>query len=659
MLEQNSSYSRHPEKLRIFSSPLVPNWTDNRATDESEKSTAEPRTDHGVKHAHSLPQFKRHNEPTLLEIFYDLFFAANYNVFSDTMQVTNHAKFKASVGYFCLLWLTWFEVALFDVRYATDSIFARFTRAIQLGVLVGFVVVTPKFDPTDQDRDTMRAMSLILAVSRACLAVEYASITWHVRKYKKAHLGLYLQIALHAAAALVCLGIAFCFEDGKRSRVYMTWYFISGAEAIGSLLLSNFYRVASLTETHLMKRMTLLTVMIMGNGIEQLAHEVVTIVRNPGAWDATTIGLVTAGAATIYFVFLIYFDWLRSSLYLPPIRQQIWTCLHLPFHLALVLFMQGFTQYLIWSKIVSQVKRLIVIADPSDDARLATSIGVRDSLNSSIQAFFKDYPPKIPSTWETVNDALNNITKIPDKFWVVMDNGLSTVDANRISPDLEDALVNILNTVSALVISMSNALFAAFGINLDDDLAKQNPAAAKSVKDGGYQYLVQDKTWNRYRLVFAYGYISAGCTMLLMAILTVIARATPHTIWPTIRLLIVFLLSLGTGLVSILWFSDDNLDNFLYSPWVMPTITLVWVVILILTHINGEGMKRNRELFMQFGRKTRVREHVNPNERLPAAPDQEQGKHSPEGNQEILQTVSDESVHTKRSGNSDRLDKRN
>lgn len=64
----------------------------------------------------------------------------------------------------------------------------------------------------------------------------------------------------------------------------MTWYFIAGGEAILSLLLSNLSPVASLTKTHLMKRMTLLTVMIMGEGIQQLAKEVVTIVKNPTAW---------------------------------------------------------------------------------------------------------------------------------------------------------------------------------------------------------------------------------------------------------------------------------------------------------------------------------------------------------------------------------------
>lgn len=35
---------------------------------------------------------------------------------------------------------------------------ARLTRIVQLGVLVGFVVVAPKFDPTNQRAETMRAM---------------------------------------------------------------------------------------------------------------------------------------------------------------------------------------------------------------------------------------------------------------------------------------------------------------------------------------------------------------------------------------------------------------------------------------------------------------------------------------------------------------------
>ncbi|EFY84854.1 hypothetical protein MAC_09106 [Metarhizium acridum CQMa 102] len=580
MLEDDfdNRHQHQHKKLRILSSPLVRrtsrlghrgsahggSWC--RIEDGHDESNSENQQHN---QDYDLPHFQRHEEPTLLEIFYDLFFAANYNVFNDTQQVTGQTKFKASVGYF------W---------------------AIQLGVLVGFVVVAPKFNPNDQDLDTMRAMSLILCFSRACLAVEYASTLWHVRRYKKAHVPLYQQIALHAVASAIYLGVTFRFTEEKQSRVYMTWYFIAGGEAILSLFLSNLSPVASLTKTHLMKRMTLLTVMIMGEGIQQLAKEVVTIVKNPTAWDSTTIGLVTAGTTTIYLVFLVYFDWLRDSFYLPRLRQQLWTSLHLPFHLALVLFMQGFTQYLLWSKITNEAKRALEVADPSDDAKALTSVNVKDSINASVQAYFQDYPPKISSTFETVDQALNNITTMSDSFWPLFLNGSVPSDLSSAPPGYEADLTTISDSFIALFLAMNNALFAAFGINLDEDVSKKYPTEAKEVKNGGYQMLIQDKTMNRYRLVFAYGYIAAGCTIVLMVLLTIIARTTPFKPWPIARLAIILLLGLGTGLVATLWYEpEDRLEEFLWSPWVLPTITFVWAAIFILTHLNGQGIKRNKD----------------------------------------------------------------
>ncbi|OAQ57472.1 hypothetical protein VFPPC_17170 [Pochonia chlamydosporia 170] len=616
-MSEDAHQTRHQhKKLRILSSPHI------RRANKPDGDVRHAQTRHSIDdsrnssddedrqfHGEDLPQFQRYEEPTLLEIFYDLFFAANYNVFSDTQQVTGHSKFKASVGYFCLLWLTWFQVAMFDVRYVTDSIFSRLTRAIQLGVLVGFVVVAPKFNPNDQDLDTMRAMSLILCVSRACLAVEYASTLWHVRRYKKMHKVLHLQIAVHAAASAVYLGITFRFSSGKQSRVFMAWYFIAGAEAIATVFISNLSPAASLTPTHMMRRMSLLTVMFLGEGIQQLAREVVTIVKNPGAWDSLTISLLTAAVTTMYLVFLVYFDWLRSSFYLPALRQQIWTCLHLPFHLSVVLFMQGFTQFLLWSKIVSQINRIGIIADPADDARALTSEAVQNSLNSSVQSFFSDYPPKILSSLDTVNEALKNITQIPDSIWPAVAN--QTVDSDAdLSPDMRRAFETLGNTVVTIYFTMANALYGAFGINLDDDISKKDPAAAKNIKDGGYQVLVQDKTWRRYRLVFAYGYIAAGCTIIFMIMLTIVARTTQFKLWPILRLIIIFLLAIGTSLVATLWFNEERVDYFLNSPWVMPTITLVWVTIAILTHINGQGIKRNKARF-----KRRRTENSSHNER--------------------------------------------
>lgn len=39
------------------------------------------------------------------------------------------------------------------------------------------------------------------------------------------------------------------------------------------------------------------------------------------------------------------------------------------------------------------------------------------------------------------------------------------------------------------------------------------------------------------------------------------------------------------------------MDLFLTTPWVLPTITFVWLAIAVLTHTNGQGIKRNKARF--------------------------------------------------------------
>lgn len=127
-------------------------------------------------------------------------------------------------------------------------------------------------------------VALILMVSRLCLAVEYASILWHVRRFKKAHLPLYIQIGLNVVAAVIYLGISFRFRK-ENSHVFLVWYIVSVIEGVTTMVLPHFWSVLSFTRTHLMKRMSLLTVIILGDGIVLVAQNVVTIVKSPDAWS--------------------------------------------------------------------------------------------------------------------------------------------------------------------------------------------------------------------------------------------------------------------------------------------------------------------------------------------------------------------------------------
>jgi hypothetical protein len=51
---------------------------------------------------------------------------------------------------------------------------------------------------------------------------------------------------------------------------------------------------------------------------------------------------------------MIYFDWLNSS-HFGSFREGLWAFLHFPFHLALVLLMEGAAQFILWRKVVEVV----------------------------------------------------------------------------------------------------------------------------------------------------------------------------------------------------------------------------------------------------------------------------------------------------------------
>lgn len=184
-----------------------------------------------------------------------------------------------------MLWFTWALVALFDVRFVSDSIFERVAKAGHVGVMVGFAVVASDFHPDDKNQNPQifKIMSLCLMVSRAILAVQYASIVWHVRSYRRAKMPLALKSMGHFVFAMIYLGIAFCFADAK-SHVYLAWYVLAVVETFLNIGLSLVFDVLSFKGTHLVNRMVLLTFIIMGEGVIILCHAVHTVQQSK-AWS--------------------------------------------------------------------------------------------------------------------------------------------------------------------------------------------------------------------------------------------------------------------------------------------------------------------------------------------------------------------------------------
>lgn len=196
---------------------------------------------------------------------------------------------------------------------------------------------------------------------------------------------------------------------------------------------------------------------------------------------------------------------MRSGYYLPALRQQFWAALHLPLHLALVLHLRSFTQWLLWSSMWNQFSRLLDFSDPSEDAFLSntTSIAVRDSINASVQAFLHDYPAKTMEAMETINDALTNLTTIPNTFWSSLAHYSKTKDLQgeiwRSSNP--QGFLTFAHSSFYLVTTLGNILFQSFGIELQGEIAAGNSSGQQELQGGALQFRVRERTWARCRLV--------------------------------------------------------------------------------------------------------------------------------------------------------------
>ncbi|KAI0008016.1 hypothetical protein F4779DRAFT_642262 [Xylariaceae sp. FL0662B] len=515
-----------------------------------------------------IPMFEKRMNMTNLELFYDLWIGANFSTFSSVHEVTNSSRLWSYVGYMSLLWVNWFLVSMFDVRFITDSIFERVARTTHLGVMVGFAVVAVNFNPAEETKGVFQTMSLILMVSRLVLAAEYLTIIWHIRRFRKGKISLAIVTSFHFFAALVYLGISFIFRDGYSSRAYAAWYVLALCEVILQLGISLFAKVLSFDGTHLTERLTTFTIIVLGEGVTNIIGNVVLIVTNNG-WTSSTIAILTAGIATVYIVFMLYFDWMGYHNRMTGIRQLLWTILHFPFHIMLVLFMEGAVQFIRWWKIL-EVQRFAtgefnqtfeVVTGPNANA----TEEVVASLNGTLQYVWSMYPPTHASTHEEVNRVLANISTIPDSVW--SDGIISHVDY----------FTQLLENIADLLITVVNSLLVNFKI---DPIAE-----SKSTDPAKQQYEAILATADRFALVFQYVFSAAGLSLILMTLMYIVVTKRKWTAPLCARTAFFLLTGAALSLVDLLSLNHIKEWNFLNSPWLLPTLCFVFLLVLVLTHL--------------------------------------------------------------------------
>jgi hypothetical protein len=135
---------------------------------------------------------------------------------------------------------------------------------------------------------------------------------------------------------------AFREEEQAHNGIYVVWYIIMVLEAIGVLVISIIWKMLSFKKTHLMERMSLLTLIVIGEGAIGVTKTVSRMMGKNGL-DVEGCFLIMCIIAVLVLLWALYFDNFPHGHY-GTIRQQLWSLLHFPFQLAIVGVVEGSQQ---------------------------------------------------------------------------------------------------------------------------------------------------------------------------------------------------------------------------------------------------------------------------------------------------------------------------
>ena len=356
------------------------------------------------------------------------------------------------------------------------------------------------------------------------------------------------------------------FQHGD-NNAYIAWYIIAVAETLTSTAIASIYRKEiSFKGTHLVQRMGLLTLIILGEGIMGLAERCQTLVKNQiFPFYGTTISDITFSLMIIYFLYMLYFDWVQEHHHMGTIKQPIWAFLHFPLHLALVLTVEGASQFIAWRAGIAKIYQLMNEVVNVESASDATITGIANYMNDMANNVFQGALAGAKNSDQTnsYNTNWNNITTYITRF-----NTTGDFD------DVETAFGYIMNTVLTAV---------GFEPPLEVDSNTSGSPLEQQEEEFG-------RNANIAQLIYYYFFITIGAYVILTGVLAWLSKRDKNLAERT-RLIVSFIIGGILCLLTLIQV-NDNTSNFIFTPYVLP---LVGILLLIVVVLNHAPLPRNKE----------------------------------------------------------------
>ncbi|KAJ4984599.1 hypothetical protein SVAN01_09921 [Stagonosporopsis vannaccii] len=546
----------------------------------------------------NLVVYKPHHEASSIELFYDLFFVANLAYFTSMHQHVDAPSLINYLKLFTLLWFTWLSTTLFDVRFGIDCVWNRLHKAIQFGVFTGFVFAGPVFDnySNKYDGESFRHFAVVLIVSRVSIAIQYAVVMWQGRMFRQTLLPLGLSTAIHVAAAIAYVITLVVYRNRVVQEEQVIWVAIAIFEGLAVLFTAMIWRIVSFKYTHIVERLQLLTLIIIGEGIIGMIKSVACITKGQAKNNSTELGSVIAAVVLLYLIYMLYFDQFSEDRF-GTLRQSIWSLLHYPLHMAIVICVEGNTSLIVWNSAV-QALRFIWSLECEDCSNPVNDFDDVAEYTKYLNNIMIDINNRFRSKkWEEAYDWNLNFTAIQ--------NYSDTYGfKSEIFSNKTGELVQTLFAKAQVFVFEAHA----------DTLAKLNavtPVDQTIAKNTHQATLHQlEAIYNVFNVTVMSFYIGAGAMVLILAILYWFNKMhkTKYEFGEIINRVVVGFALIIVGVATVIGDKSTQGFKFKVSHWMIAIVVLCFVIVLLLDNIllalSRKTSRRNARRASSRGRST-------------------------------------------------------
>lgn len=248
---------------------------------------------------------------------------------------------------------------------------------------------------------------------------------------------------------------------------------------------------------------------------------------------------------------MFYFDYTPKNTHYGTIRQQVWAVLHFPFHLAVVISVEGLRQLTTWysfQQAVGVIERAFTSVTKNPDP-VAQFDGLRDLVFGLLEYLYKEGSSKtVLKSWDSVNSSYAILTETP-------------------YADLSDSQASLLRNMTDIM-AIGYAEF--YGIKVSKK--KHHKKIRNDFDDPNYSPF--SDVAMLYDLVYEYFFIAIGVVFIMYGVFGLFVRRRKD-VWDYISVAIRF--AVGITFFGIVFIRDNSTayNAYYLSSWPVPSVCLI------------------------------------------------------------------------------------